>query len=154
MINEWHMMKSLLYTRYGEDLQDRTWSTIHKATEDQGVSSVLSLMDLILSLPPISVFDERSFSHMKLIKDDRRTRLSTASLSDIMVVKAESPAVETFDPSTAISEWLFTPSGRSRRPNQRKWRSKQNVEGQEETHVGQEETMVEQGGCNRSDREN
>lgn len=36
----------------------------------------------------------------------RRARLATETLTDIMVVKCESPAVENFNPNEAIFSWL------------------------------------------------
>ena len=48
-----------------------TWKGVHAAFKSHGVTNVLALADLVLSLPPTSVFNERSFSHMKLIKNGR-----------------------------------------------------------------------------------
>jgi hypothetical protein len=45
-------------------------------------------------------------NHRNIYFADRRARLATDTLTDIMVVKSESPAVENFNPSEAISNWL------------------------------------------------
>lgn len=52
----------------GKDLQSLSLEEVNNAAVDQGVSSILCLVDLVLSLPPTSVFNEHAFSHMKLIK--------------------------------------------------------------------------------------
>ena len=58
-----------LYFRYGGTVATLSWIVVNNALVNQvGVVHILSLMDLILSMPPTSVFNERSFSHMKLIK--------------------------------------------------------------------------------------
>lgn len=59
--------------RYGKDLWSLSWEEDNNATADQGVSSILCLVDLVLSLPPTSDFNERAFSHMKLIKSGKFT---------------------------------------------------------------------------------
>ena len=64
-----------------------------------GVDNILSMIDLVRSLPPTSIANERAFNHLKLIKSDRRHRLKEATLNDLMLVKLESSPVLTFDPT-------------------------------------------------------
>lgn len=63
----------ILLLRYGKDRQSLSWEEVINVTVDQGVSSIFCLVDLVLSLPPTSVFNERAFSHMKLIKSGKFT---------------------------------------------------------------------------------
>ncbi|KAH3690211.1 hypothetical protein DPMN_194973 [Dreissena polymorpha] len=81
-----------------------------------GVDLALDMVDLILSLPPTSVFNERSFSRMKLMKTDRRCRLKSSTMSALCLVKLESAPVALFDPTSAIDLWA-TSSSITRRPN-------------------------------------
>ena len=73
-----------------------------------GVTGILRLFDIVLSLPTTSVFNERSFSHMKLI-ETKKTRMFTAALSELMIVKSETPGIDGFSPRAAIDKWLVTP---------------------------------------------
>ena len=43
---------------------------------------------------------------MKLIKTDWRSRLTDDSLSDLMVIKLDSPDVQEFDPNPALAVWM------------------------------------------------
>ncbi|XP_062615059.1 uncharacterized protein LOC134276793 [Saccostrea cucullata] len=122
-IREWQLLKSLMYQRYGREIPTLKWRAVHAAFKNHGVSNILSLADLVLSLPPTSVFNERSFSHMKLIKSDKRSRMSSQTLSEIMTIKTESPNIQEFNPADAISLWMATPSGSlilTVKPNDRK----------------------------------
>ena len=65
--------------------------------------AILSLIDLILSLPSSSVEAERGFSLMKLIKTNWKSQLKDTTLSDLMVMKLESNPINTFDPNDAIA---------------------------------------------------
>ena len=67
--------------------------------------NIMKLIDLLLSLPPTSVTCERSFSHMKLLKNKRRGRLNNQTLDNLMVVKLESDDIRSFDPKDAIQRW-------------------------------------------------
>lgn len=117
IMQEWGMLKTLLYIRYSENVQRLTWSEINTALTDQGVDKILSLIDFILSLPATSVHNERCFSHMKIMKTDRRSRMTSSTMTDVLLVKLETPDIEKFDPQSAINLWTITPSGRTRRPN-------------------------------------
>lgn len=68
----------------------------------------MSVIDLMLTLPPTSVTCETTFSQMKLIKTSRRTRLQPSTLRDLLVVKLESPDVKAFNPEPAIDHWLVS----------------------------------------------
>jgi hypothetical protein len=58
-----------------------SWESVHSGFKQNGLSNVLGLMDLLHSLPPTSILNETSFNQMKLIKTDRRHRLSFCSLT-------------------------------------------------------------------------
>ena len=81
-----------------------TWKKVNDVFSNK-CPAILSLIDLILSLPSSSVEAERGFSLMKLIKTDWRSKLKDTTLSDLMVVKLESEPINTFDPNDAIAVW-------------------------------------------------
>ncbi|KAK5851448.1 hypothetical protein PBY51_002242 [Eleginops maclovinus] len=86
------MLKTRLYDT-GESLHMKTWPEINRFLRHQ-CPDILSLVDLILTLPASTADCERGFSQMKLVKSDWRSRLSTTSLCDLLVVQLSSPAVQ------------------------------------------------------------
>ena len=79
--DQWTMLKTRLYET-GESLHMRTWPGINRLLRHQ-CPDILSLVDLILSLPASTEDCERGFSQMKLVKSDWRSRLSTTTLCDL-----------------------------------------------------------------------
>ena len=71
----------------------------------------------LFCLPPTSVMNERSFSHMKLVKSKRCGKLSEKALNDLMMVRLETPEVPKFDPLPSIKTWQMTSSNQPRRVN-------------------------------------
>ena len=61
--------------------------------------------DLILALPPTSVANEAAFSQLKLMKTDRRHRLSEGRLQDLMMIRLNSADIDNFNPDEAINIW-------------------------------------------------
>ncbi|KAG1667874.1 Coronin-7 [Nymphon striatum] len=72
-------------------------------TEDY--SNILSLVDLILSLPVKSAECERVFSNMKLVKSDWRSVLKSKNLSDQLMVILATNDIDQYDPLPAIRLW-------------------------------------------------
>ena len=48
---------------------------------------------------------EQLFSTLKMIKTERRTRLQTETLSDLLEITVEGPPLENFSPDEAIKLW-------------------------------------------------
>jgi hypothetical protein len=71
-----------------------------------GVDNILALFDLVNSLPSASVLNECAFNQMKLLKTERRHRLSNAHLNDCMLIRLQSPSIKNFNPSAAIDKWM------------------------------------------------
>ncbi|KAG1653506.1 E3 ubiquitin-protein ligase HUWE1 [Nymphon striatum] len=82
-------------------------------TEDY--SNILSLVDLILSLPVLSAECERVFSNMKLVKSDWRSVLKSKNLSDQLMVILATNDIDQYDPLPAIRLWNSAGS-KPRRP--------------------------------------
>ncbi len=93
---------------YGSNIGDQTWSKVNKDMVHMNVSNALSLMDLVLSLPPTSVENERAFSQLKLVKTDRRHRLSQHRLNSILQIRLNGPTISDFNPDPAIDKWLVS----------------------------------------------
>ena len=68
-------------------------------------SSVLALIDLVLTIPATSVEAERGFSVMKRVKTDYRNKLRNPAMNDLMRIILLSPSEAAFDPTPAIEHW-------------------------------------------------
>ena len=66
---------------------------------------MLSLIDLVLTIPATSVKAERGFSVMKRVKTDFRNKLANPALNDLLRIILLSPAEVGFDPLPAIQHW-------------------------------------------------
>lgn len=92
--------------RFGSCLAHLAWETVNSSFGQNGIQNILGLIELLKSLPPTSVLNETAFNQMKLIKTDRRHRLSAQHLNDIMLVKIESSSIQDFDPTPSINKWM------------------------------------------------
>ena len=72
---------------------------------------------ILFSLPFSSGTVERMFSMLKLIKTDSRTSLNTSTLSDLLDITIEGPALDVISPDQAIENW-WKACSTSRRVNQ------------------------------------
>ncbi|XP_062589081.1 zinc finger protein 862-like [Saccostrea cucullata] len=110
IMEEWQMLRCLVYRRFGGQFMVTSWQDIHAAFGESGVPNILALIDLIHSLAPTSVINETGFNQLKLIKTDRRHRLTERHLNDLMVIRLQSPSIVNFDPNPAIDKWMVSPS--------------------------------------------
>lgn len=78
-----------------------TSSTHHQMQEASG-RIFCEFVSWLFSLPFTNSHVERLFSTLKIIKTDRRTRLHTATLSEIQV---EGPPLASFSADQAVSLW-------------------------------------------------
>lgn len=81
-----------------------TWVEINQQCSKLCVN-LLGLIDLILTLPASSVDAERTFNHLKIIKNDWRSQLTFDNLSDLLLILLESSSVDNFDPVPAVQLW-------------------------------------------------
>lgn len=100
--DQWTVLKTHLYET-GE-FWHKTWPEINR-TLKHWCPDMLSLIDLILTLLASTADCERGFSKMKLAKTDWRSRLTTSSLCDLLVVQLSSPSIDDFDPNPAVQLW-------------------------------------------------
>ena len=64
---------------------------------------MLTLVDLVLTLPVHSADCERGFSHMKKVKSDWRSKLRDTTVSDCLTIILETPSI---DPAPALELWM------------------------------------------------
>ena len=83
-----------------------TWKRINKELGGPDVEKALTLVDILLALPPTSVENERGFSLMNVIKGNRRQRLSNARLNNQMRIRIEGPSISDFDPGPSVETWM------------------------------------------------
>ena len=68
--------------------------------------NALGLFDLVLTIAATNTACERGFSHMKLVKFDKRTLLKEDSLSNCLTIKLEGTNIKESDPVPAINLWF------------------------------------------------
>ena len=84
----------------------KIWYKLH-TSPDAGSKwpNILRICKLVFSLPFTNSHVERLFSTLKIIKTDRRTRLHTATLSDLLEIQVEGPPLASFSADQAVSLW-------------------------------------------------
>ncbi len=95
----------------------KIWYKLHVAPDSQKWKNVLALCKLVFSLPFSNGHVERIFSTLKVIKTDRRTKLLTSTLCDLLEIKVEEPPLADFDAKQAVELW-WTDCQTTRRVNQ------------------------------------
>ena len=78
---------------------------LHEYEEHLELSNVLALLQIVLSIPVQTSTLECGFSLMKQIKTDWRNRLSSQTLSQLMMIKLDGPDLNHFNAEPAIMKW-------------------------------------------------
>ncbi|KAG1649403.1 Zinc finger protein 862 [Nymphon striatum] len=102
---EWLLLKSHLYNRYKDGVQELDWTEVHNAYLE-GHRNILPLIDLIRTLPASSSENERGFSNMKQIKTDHRARIKTTTLDQLITIQMSTADIKNYDPEPAINQWI------------------------------------------------
>uniref|UniRef100_U3IHY9 Sperm flagellar 2 n=1 Tax=Anas platyrhynchos platyrhynchos TaxID=8840 RepID=U3IHY9_ANAPP len=100
---EWSMLKLELYNRF-QNIQTLTWDLVN-SDYSKKYPNILTLVDLILTLPASSAETERGFSQMKFIMMHLHSKLVSESVTDLMTIQMNSPDIKKFDPKKAIHLW-------------------------------------------------
>uniref|UniRef100_A0A8C3BPJ5 Sperm flagellar 2 n=1 Tax=Cairina moschata TaxID=8855 RepID=A0A8C3BPJ5_CAIMO len=100
---EWSMLKLELYNRF-QNVQTLTWDLVN-SDYSKKYPNILTLVDLILTLPASSAETERGFSQMKFIMMHLHSKLVSESVTDLMIIQMNSPDIKKFDPKKAIQLW-------------------------------------------------
>ena len=90
------------------------WKLFHAPSSSEWVN-VLTLAELLFSLPASNGKLERVFSTLGTIKVDRRSSLTNQSLDDLLLLNSEKVPLVNFDPNPGIDLWW---SVKTRRPSQ------------------------------------
>ena len=96
------------------------WWKLFNAVDAQNWSNVLVVIELLFCLPIANGHLERVFSHLKLIKNNRRTCLQEDTLDQLLRINVEGPSLDEWDATGAIQLWC---SEKTRRLNQKDSRS-------------------------------
>ena len=88
--------------------QEATWEDVNSKLKSV-CPNILSLVDLVLTIPASSADAERGFSRLKYTKTDSRSRVSDIHLTDQLCIMLESCDIKDFDPTPAIDLWNSTP---------------------------------------------
>lgn len=83
-----------------------------KTSNPDSYSNIQKVLLLSLTLPLSSAACERGFSHLNIIKNMYRSRLSDSRLSSLMHILFSKFTTETFDPKAAVDLWMQTASRR------------------------------------------
>ena len=78
---------------------------LHEYKEHPALPNVLALLQIVLSIPVQTSTLERGFSLTKQIKTDWRNKLSSQTLSELMMIKLDGPDLNHFDAEPAIMKW-------------------------------------------------
>uniref|UniRef100_A0A667FVX1 Sperm flagellar 2 n=2 Tax=Lynx canadensis TaxID=61383 RepID=A0A667FVX1_LYNCA len=114
---EWSMLKLEIYARF-QNICKLTWDFVNSVYLHK-YPNILTLVDLVLTLPASSAEAERGFSQMKRAKSQMRATIKAESMTDLLIIQLNSPDINNFDPRKAIHLWnTRTPSSTGdTRPN-------------------------------------
>ena len=109
----------------------KVWYKLHASPDSSKWPNILLICRLLFSLPFSSGRVERIFSTLKVIKTDRRTRLHTSSLGDLLNISVEGPELSDFSPDRAIELWWkdFATTRRVNQSARKEYRPRQSASG-------------------------
>ena len=82
----------------------RIWYFLHSAEDAHRWNNLLIVCELLFSLLFTNSKVERSFSHLEVIKSERRSSLCTSTLDDLKI-NMEGPPFESFTADSAVDLW-------------------------------------------------
>jgi len=91
------------------------WRLFHAPVSSEW-RNILTLVELLFSLPSSNGMVERLFSQMKIAKTKKRSLLSNEALDDLLTISSAQVPLKEFSPEEAIDIWW---NDRIRRPNQK-----------------------------------
>lgn len=101
-----------------QNIRKLTWDFVNSVYLHK-YPNILTLVDLVLTLPASSAEAERGFSQMKLAMSQMHAKIKAESMTDLLIIQLNSPDINNFDPRKAIHLWnTRTPSSTGdMRPN-------------------------------------
>uniref|UniRef100_A0A8C6DYS5 Sperm flagellar 2 n=2 Tax=Moschus TaxID=68410 RepID=A0A8C6DYS5_MOSMO len=114
---EWSMLKLEIYSRF-QNIRKLTWDFVNSVYLHK-YPNILTLIDLVLSLPASSAEAGRGFSQMKRTRSQMHAKVKADSMTDLLIIQLNSPDINNFDPRKAIHLWNTRPpsSTEDTRPN-------------------------------------
>ena len=103
------------YMLYSNMKYRSVWWRLFHAPNSLEWFNVLSLVNLLFSLPVSNGKLERTFSQVNLLKSNKRNLLGTDTLSDLLVLNTNKLELEQFLADSAIELWW---DAKTRRPSQ------------------------------------
>ncbi|KAK2492976.1 hypothetical protein MC885_017740, partial [Smutsia gigantea] len=100
---EWSMLKLEIYARF-QNIRKLTWDFVNSVYLHK-YPNILTLVDLVLTLPASSAEAERGFSQMKRTKSQMHAKIKAESMTDVLIIQLNSPDINNFDPRRAIHLW-------------------------------------------------
>uniref|UniRef100_A0A8D1Y450 Sperm flagellar 2 n=1 Tax=Sus scrofa TaxID=9823 RepID=A0A8D1Y450_PIG len=106
---EWSMLKLEIYARF-QNIRKLTWDFVNSVYLHK-YPNILTLVDLVLSLPASSAEAERGFSQMERTNSQVHAKVKADDMTDLLIIQLNSPDIKNFDPRKAIHLWnTRTPS--------------------------------------------
>ena len=103
-IEEWLELKLKMNSRRHLSPNDAYSGLLQSKPSD--LKSILVLVNIMMTLSPSTAKLERSFSAMKSIKTNLRTKMDQSTLQLLMRINDSSMDIDTFNPKPAINHWL------------------------------------------------
>ena len=97
-----------------------TWWKLFQSSDAKNWSNILVLVELLFCIPVANGRVERLFSHLKVIKSNRRSTLGEDRLDQLLRIKVDAPPLAQWDPSAAVDLWW---KDKTRRVNHRDTRA-------------------------------
>nr|XP_045249549.1 uncharacterized protein LOC123566799 [Macaca fascicularis] len=100
---EWSMLKLEIYARF-PNIRKLTWDFVNSIYLHK-YPNILTLVDLVLTLPASSAEAERGFSQVKWTKSHMHAKIKAEIMTDVLIIQLNSPDINNFDPRKAIHLW-------------------------------------------------
>lgn len=115
ILEEWTILKFKIYNckQWCEALKKITWSEVNRKYKED-CPNLLTLVDLLLTIPASTAECERGFNLMKQIKNDWRCALANNTLNDLMTILLYGANVGSYNPARAVELWLADGARRKR----------------------------------------
>nr|XP_012315396.1 uncharacterized protein LOC105722478 [Aotus nancymaae] len=106
---EWSILKLEIYARF-QNIRQLTWDFVNSLYLHK-YPNILTLVDVVLTLPASSAEAECGFSQMKRTKSHMHLKIKAEYLTDVLIIQLNSPDINNFDSRKAIHLWnTRTPS--------------------------------------------
>lgn len=109
-----------MYLRIDSGCYRKIWYQLFTSDDCNSWKNVLLVAELLFTLPFSTAKVERTFSNLKAIKSERRSKLNCSTLHDLLEVNTEGPNFENFSAESAVDLWWNDSSRRASYSRQKK----------------------------------